>query len=181
MAPESLDAILHTKGLCLPAAVREWYILASRFEQDGLGVWIRARSLEACEGSIMVLTDTEGITEWGIRIADSGIEDPAVFSLDANLDGVEFPSFSGFVAAMIINDVLFGTGAHGDPVELDYEMVQHALTCLVASNCGDFFIDTPLESAEVVAFAYPGGGPVKGKARCPAGRALLERLRLQSG
>lgn len=160
--------------LNLPSAVREWYLLAANWNQGGMNVWIRPQALTPCEGMVWILADTGGVNLWGIRIADSDIDDPPVFV--AGVPNEVFQSFSQFVAAMIVNDVLFPRGA----VQLNRESARAELMCLVTSTVGDFFADAPLESATVVMFAYPGNGPVYGKARTPAGNALLQRLRLQT-
>jgi hypothetical protein len=178
MAPAELDVILRAKPLNLPAAVREWYLLAANWNQGGLNVWIRPGVLAACGGMVWVLGDTGGITHWGVRVADAGIADPPVFELDED-DEVAFPSFSRFVAAMIVNDVLFDYESE-EPVKLTRDSIRTDMTCFVSSRYGDFFADDPLESATVVIFAYPGDGPVYGKSRTPEGRLLLQRLHLKS-
>ena len=178
MAPEELDETLRAKRLSLPATVREWYLLAARWDQGGLNVWIRPSSLETYDGLIGILTDTEGINLWSVRVADHDIEDPPVVSEEGipnNSDA--FPSFSKFVAAMIVNDVLFAGQSTGEAPELDRDSARAALTRFVSSRSGDYFADAPLESATVVMFAYPNGGPVFGKSRTSAGHELLQRLR----
>ncbi len=177
MAPKELDNILRTKSLHLPTAVREWYVLAANWNQGGLGVWIHPRDLTACaeDGMVWILTDTEGITQWGVRVADLDAEDPPVYSLAAGMDESEFPNFTSFVGAMIVNDLLFADHRE-EPVELDPSSARAALHCLVSARCGDFYTDAPLESATVVMFLYPDGAPAYAKSRTPAGRALLEHL-----
>jgi hypothetical protein len=138
---------------------------------------IRPQALTVHDAMIELLTDEDGINSRGIRIADFGVEDPPVVFLDENPDQIVFPIFSGFVAAMIINDVLFFEEAGAEPIALDRDAARAALTCLVPSRVGDFFANAPLESATVVMFAYPGNGPALGKSRTPAGRNLLQRLR----
>jgi len=49
----------------------------------------------------------------------------------------------------------------------------------IAHGEGRYYADAPLEAATDVAYAYPHDGPVYGKARTPAGHALLQRLRLE--
>jgi hypothetical protein len=177
MAPKDLDLILRGKALNLPTAVREWYLLAANWNQGRLAVWIRAEELAACDGVVWILTDTQGITHWGVRVADLDIEDPPVVSREANIDIVS-PSFSKFVAAMIVNDALFDSEFEA-PVELVHGSARAEQMCLFSSCFGDFFADGLLESATVVMFAYPGHGPVYGKSRTSAGRELLMRLRRQ--
>jgi hypothetical protein len=41
---------------------------------------------------------------------------------------------------------------------------------------GDFMADGPLESASVVAFAYPSNGPILCRSRSDAGNALVRKL-----
>jgi hypothetical protein len=177
MPPKELDKILRAKSLNLPTAVREWYVLAANWNQGGIGVWIYPRDLAACDEDEMVwiLTDTEGITQWGVRVADLDAEDPPVYSLAAGTDEIEFPTFTSFVGAMIVNDLLFADNRE-EPVELDPDSARAALQCLVSARCGDFYADAPLESATVVMFIYPDGAAAYGKSRTPAGRALLEQL-----
>jgi hypothetical protein len=55
-----------------------------------------------------VLTDTDGINKIGRPGCGPGIDDP-VYDLDANPTEIDFPSFTSFVAAMIVNDVFFCT------------------------------------------------------------------------
>jgi hypothetical protein len=177
MAPEKLDEALRAKSLNLPAAVREWYLLAANWDHGGLSVWIRPQALTACDGMVCVCTDTQGINNWGIRVAHLGIEDPPTFSLEGDSNEIDFPNFTSFVAAMTVNDVLFDYEAEA-PVQLDPGSARADLTRLVSARCGDFYLDGSLASATVVAFAYPGNGPVFGKSREPEGHALLQRLRL---
>ena len=179
MDPEEFGEILRAKRLNLPAAVREWYLLAANWDQGGLNVWIRPQALTACDGMVWILTDTEGINHWGVRVAELDIEDPPVFSLETNPDEVDFPSFTMFVAAMIVGDVIFDYETEA-PVELNDDSACADLTCLVSARCGNLFADTALGSATVVVFAYPGNGPLFGKARTPTGRALLHRCRRQT-
>lgn len=177
MTPDELDLILRAKAMNLPTAVREWYVLAAKWDQEGMNVWIRPRELAVQDAMIGILTDTDGVNCWGVRIADLGIEDPPVVCLEENPDSIAFPSFSGFVAAMIINDVLFAEEATEELVGLNRDAALAALTCVTPSRVGDFFVDAPLESATIVMFAYPGNGPAYGKSRTQAGRELLQRLR----
>ncbi len=174
IAPDRLDVILRAKRLNLPAAVREWYQLTANWEQAGLNVWIRPEELSECSDFVGILTDTEEINLWGIRVGDFGIEDPPVVSDQAHCDAA-FPSFSAFVGAMIANDVIFDYESEA-PMELDPSSVRSDLVCLVASSCGDFLADAPFESATVLVFAYPENGPAFGISRTPSGRELLRRL-----
>lgn len=178
MSLGDLNVILRAKPLNLPAAVREWYLLAAKWTEGGLNVWIRPQELTACDGIVWILTDTEGINHWGVRVADLDIDDPPVVSYENNTD-IACPIFSMFVAAMIVNDVLFDYETEA-PVELNHDSARADRMCLVSSCCGDFFADGPLESATVVMFAYPGNGPVYGKSRTPVGCALLQQLRRQT-
>jgi hypothetical protein len=149
-------------------------VLARR--QGRLNVWLRPEELKAAGGMLGILTDTEGINLWGFRIEEIHIDDPPVVSINDNPHEIAFPRFSTFVAAMIVNDVLVDDRIES-PTELDSHFRRGDFTRLVASNCGEFFSDTPIETAAVVIFAYPGDGPVMGKSRMPAGRQILERLR----
>ena len=155
MLPRELDAILRAKTLNLPVAVCEWYLLAANWTPKGMNVWIHPRELMAYDGRVDVLHDKDGVNEWSIRIADLQQEDPPVVADDK----IASPSFSKFVAAMIINDVLFDYETE-EPVEL-----KRAAACvegmrIVASCFGDFVADGPLESAAVMLFAYPRNGPL---------------------
>jgi hypothetical protein len=177
MASDEFDKILRENRLTLPATVREWYLLAANWDQGGLNAWICPQALTISEGAICVLTDTQGVNYWGVRVADLGSEDPPVFVLEATPDEVAFPSFTSFVAGMIVNDVLFGHATE-KPVEVDPRSASANLVCLVSARYGDFYADTTLESATVVIFAYPGADPAFGKSRTPEGQGLLEQLRL---
>jgi hypothetical protein len=176
MAAEELDEILLGESLALPAAVREWYLLSARWSQGGLNVWISPRELVAADEMVCVLTDTDGINNWGVRAADHDIDDPPVYDLDANPTEIDFPSFTSLVATMIANDVIFHPAT--DPVELNPGVARAGLTCLVSTRHGDFYANAALDAAAVVAFTYPGNGPAFGKARTPVGHALLQRLQL---
>lgn len=178
MAWEDLNEILDAKSLNLPVAIREWYVLAANWDQGGLAVWIPPQELAASDGMVWILTDMEGITQWGIQVLDFEIEDPPVFSLEEGPSEFDFPSFTSFVAAMIASDVIFDYSTE-EPIELEPSSVRADLTCLVSGRCGDVYADAALDSATVVAFAYPRGGPAYGRSRTPAGHALLQRLRLQ--
>jgi hypothetical protein len=174
MAADSLDSVLPA-NLKLPAAVREWYILAANWNQGAMNVWVRPQELSAYDGVVWILTDTQGVNHWGVRVAELSTEDPPVVSREKSNEAVS-SSFSKFVAAMIVNDVLFDYETE-EPVELEHDAARADVMCLVSSCCGDFFADGPLDSAAVVMFAYPGDGPVYGKSRTPAGRALLQDMR----
>jgi len=176
MAAEELDEKLLRESLALPAAVREWYLLAARWSQGGLNVWISPQELATADEMVCVLTVTDGINNWGVRAADHDIDDPPVYDLDANPTEIDFPSFTLLVAAMIVNDVIFHPAT--DPVELNPGVARAGLTCLVSTRRGGFYADAALDTAAVVAFAYPGNGPAFGEARTPAGHALLQRFQL---
>jgi hypothetical protein len=179
MAADELDAILRQKALILPMAVRDWYLLAAHWDQGGLNVWHRPAELAWSEGVLWILTDREGINHWGVRFSDLNMEDPPVVSYEGDPpNGIDFPSFSKFVAAMIVNDFLFDYQTE-EPVDLEPNAAPEGMTCLVQARCGQFLIDGPLESATVVMFVYPKGSPVSGKSRTPGGRARLEKLRLR--
>lgn len=161
------------KPFNLPAAVREWYLLAANWNQGGLNVWYRPEELSVRDEMIAILTDTEGINLWGVCVADLGFEDPPVASEASN--DIEFPCFSMFVGAMIANDVL--VGCKEEPVDLNPDAARAALTCpLVSSGVGNFFADAPLEFATIMMFDYLGNGPALGKSRTPEGVAMLQRL-----
>jgi hypothetical protein len=89
------------------------------------------------------LTDTQGINRWGVRVADHGIEDPPVVNLEENPAEIDFPSFTSSVAAMIVNDVIYGSETE-DPVELDPGIGCAGLTCLVSTQYGDYYADAAL-------------------------------------
>jgi hypothetical protein len=178
MAADQLAMILRQKALILPAAVREWYLLAAHWNQGGLNVWNRPDEITSSEGVLWILTDREGINHWGVRVTDLNMEDPPVVSREGDPpNGLDFPDFSRFVAAMIVNDFLFDYETE-KPVELDRDAAGEGMTCLVSARCGQVLIDAPLESATIVMFAYPSG-PVYGKSRTAEGRARLEELRLR--
>ena len=177
MAADQLDVILREKALILPAAVREWYLLAAHWTQGGLNVWNRPDEIAASEGVVWILTDREGINHWGVRVTDLNMEAPPVVSYEGDPpNGLDFPDFSKFVAAMIVNDFLFDYETE-EPVELDRDAACEGMTCLVSARCGHYLIDAPLESATIVMFAYPKRGPVCGKSRTTEGRARLQELR----
>ena len=107
------------------------------------------------------------------------MEDPPVVSYEGDPpNGLDFPDFSRFVAAMIVNDFLFDYETE-EPVELNRDTAPEGMTCLVSARCGQFLMDAPLESATIVMFAYPKNGPVYGKSNTPAGQARLQQLRWQ--
>jgi hypothetical protein len=180
MLPAEFAEALQSVPLDLPAAVREWCLLAGNWRQGGANVWIRPHALTIRDGAVCVFTDTQGTVRWGIRVADLQIEDPHIISLDGDPNEIDFPTFTSFVAAMIVNDVIFFDDETGGSVELNPASVHIELTCLLSARCGAYYADAALESANVVAFAYPGNGPAFGKARVSAGSALLERLRLRT-
>jgi hypothetical protein len=176
MSAEELDEVLLREPLFLPAAVREWYLLAARWSQNGMNVWISPQKLAAEDGMVNILTDTHRVDRWGVRALDHDIEDPPVYDLDTNPTQTIFPSFTSLVAAMIVNDVIFGSDT--EPVELNPDVARGDLTCFVSSPYGDSYADAVLEAAAVVMFAYPGNGPAYGKARTQAGHTLLQRFQL---
>jgi hypothetical protein len=179
MAANELDVILREKALTLPAVVREWYLLAAHWDQGGLNVWKRPDEIAVSEEVVWILTDRQGINHWGVRISDLDIEDPPVVSYEGDPpNGLDFPNFSRFVAAMIVNDFIFDYETEG-PIELNRDAATEEMASLVSARCGQFLMDAPLESATIVVFLYPKNGPVCAKARTPTGRARLERLRLQ--
>lgn len=100
-----------------------------------------------------------------------------MFSREANPTEVDFPSFTSFVAAMLVNGVIFDYKV-GDPAKLDPGPARASLTRLVTARCGDYYADAPLEAARVVMFTYPRAGPAFGKARTPTGEELLRRFQL---
>jgi hypothetical protein len=177
MSAEELDEILRRESLALPAAVREWYLLAARWGQGGLNVWISPQKLAAEDGMVEVLTDPQAANRWGIRVADHDIDDPPVYDLDAKPTQIDFPSFTSLVAAMIVNDVIFGSDAD-EPMELNPGVARAGLTRFVSTRRGDFYADAALDVAAVVMFAYPENGPACGKARTHAGYTLLQRFQL---
>lgn len=175
IAPEELDAILRSNSITLPAVVREWYLLATKWNHDGESRWLPPEELMAHEQKMWISFDVHGVSRWGIRISDLGTNDPPVFS-DEDTKHLIFSSFSQFVAAMIMNDKLYSDVAE-DAVELNPDKVLTALTCVVQSTVGNFYADAPLDRATVIAFSYPRNGPAHGKSRTPDGHALLDQLR----
>lgn len=173
MSPAKLDAILNAKSLNLPLAVYEWFLLASRWTQNDANVWIAPQDLVAENGIVDVLHDKHGINAWSLRETDLQHEDPPVVSDNK----VASPTFSQFVAAMIINDLLFFDDETGPPVELKRASRNAMDMRPVASCCGDVMADGPLESATIVIYAYPNNGPLFGKARTLEGQTLLSRWR----
>lgn len=174
MSPVELDMILRAKHIHVPAAVREWNVLAANWKRDGVMVWTPPESLAVEDGELQVLSDTEGINSWRVRVTDFQIDDPPVVSIHDEPGQLAFPRFSQFVAAMIINEVIYGTSM--EAAELDPVAARVNLVCLVSSSSGDFYTDASLEIATVVAFCYPKGSAAHGKARNAAGRELLNRL-----
>ncbi len=174
MPPDDLDSLLRTKRLKLPRTVREWYVLAANWTHGVMNVWIHPRELAVCDGVVRVLADNGGVNLWGVRVADFQIEDPPVVA-DAEGGQVVSAAFTQFVAAMVINDVLFDYETE-EPLELRRRSACAEGMRLVSSCYGDFIADGPLESATIVMYAYPRRGPVLGKSRTPEGRALLRRL-----
>jgi hypothetical protein len=111
----------------------------------------------------------------GLRAAAPDIEDPPVYDLDANPTEIDFPSFTSLVAAMIVNDVISHPAT--EPVGLNPGVARAGLTCFAPTRHGDFHADAALDAATVVMYAY-ANGPAYGKARTPAGYALLQRFQL---
>jgi hypothetical protein len=179
MPAEELQATLSANHLSLPASVREWYLLAANWKQGALIDWIRPRELAACDGVIWLLTDPVGATHWGVRFDDLGKEDPPVVTMEKNNEVVS-PTFSEFVALMTVNDVVFDYAVEA-PVELNRHAARADKMRPVSACFGDLYADNSLESATVVMFAYPNGGPVYGKARTPEGRRFLRRFAKKAG
>jgi hypothetical protein len=90
------------------------------------------------------------------------------------------PSFSEFVALMIVNDVVFDYAVEA-PIELNLDATRADKMRPVSACFGDLYADNNLESATVVMFAYPNDGPVYGKARTPEGRRFLQRFAKKAG
>src|SRR5262245_27973716 len=67
MSAEELNQLLLRGSLALPAAVKEWYLLAARWShlQGALNVWIDPQELAVKDGMVEVLTDTIGTTTGG--------------------------------------------------------------------------------------------------------------------
>ena len=159
LQPGALDKYVdHTVGR-LPAAVREWYLLAGNWSSTDLSVWTPAARLEASEGMVFLVGD--GVNSWGVRVADLTNEDPPVYDLDASLEP-DFPAFSTFVASMIINAVIFDYEAE-EPIELSRAQAARDLHCFLSTRRGDFLTEGALEVTNFVAFAYPSDGPVCGR------------------
>jgi len=77
------------------------------------------------------------INHWGVRVADIDVEDPPVVSYEKKNEDVS-PSFSKFVAAMIVNDLLFDYETE-EPIELERDSIRADGMSYVSSCCGDFF------------------------------------------
>jgi hypothetical protein len=157
--------------------MREWYLLAGNWQPGGLNVWGAPDSLEVVDQTIEVLTDPYGVTSWRVRCGRLRLDDPPV-ECDDEFDGAAFSCFTDFVAAMAVNDALFGDPTIDDPVESNPREARRSLVRAVASRVGDFYADAPLESAAVVMFDHLGDGPTVGRARTASGRQLLDRLRI---
>jgi len=67
MSAEELNQLLLRGSLALPAAVKEWYLLAARWShlQGAWNVWIDPQELAVKDGMVEVLTDTIGNNNWG--------------------------------------------------------------------------------------------------------------------
>ena len=74
-----------------------------------MNVWIGPQELAAEAGMVEVLTDTQGVNRWefGLRITTSRIRLSTIWT--SNPTQIDFPSLTSLVAAMIVNDVAFGT------------------------------------------------------------------------
>jgi hypothetical protein len=174
MPSKELDATLSANRLSLPTSVREWYLLAANWKQVGLNVWIRPHELTAYDGVVWILTDTHGVTHWGVRVVDLSKEDPPVVTMEKNNEVVS-PNFSEFVAFMTVNDVVFDYAVE-EPIELNHDATRTDMMRPISACFGDLYADNNLESAAVVMFAYPNDGPVYGKARTSEGRRFLQGL-----
>lgn len=174
MHPSQLDSILETKGMHLPTAVREWYLLSANRPQDGLIVWILPKNFAAGDGVLWLLTDPDGINDWGIRIADLANDDPPVVTGKGN-PHIACSAFTQFVATTIACNAIFDCGVDG-PVELRPDAIHDASMLHIASCFGDVFVDGSLESATIVMFAYPANEGVFARSRTTWGRERLEKL-----
>jgi hypothetical protein len=174
--PEELDGVLQAARLTLPAAVREWYLLAGRWKQGGLNVWIPPRELAVHDGALGILTDPEGVNLWGVLVKDT-VDDPPAYCLERDPIQLDFPNFSKLVTAMVANDVIFDYSDRG-PKDLNRTATLGALTRFASMGSGgEYLADRDMSTATVVCYCYPKGGPVCGRSRTPAGLELLERLR----
>ena len=174
MSAEEPDEILLRESLALPAAIREWYLLAARWSQGALNVWIGPQELAAEDGMVEVLTDTQGANRWGVRAADHDIEDPAVYDLDTKPTQIDFQSFTSLVAAMIVNDVIFSSDTDG-PVELNPGVARAGLTCFVSIAVGTC---TPTRFSTLRPSSC---SPTPGMARRTAKRELPQGIHCFSG
>jgi hypothetical protein len=161
--------------LLLPPAVREWCLLAARFDQDSLTTWIEPEEFAMHEGTMTVLRDRYFTMFWYIRELDFGCEDPPVFCSEGPTLP-NFAHFSEFVTAMVLNGVLCPE-ERTESIDLSRERARAKLNCLIASSNGELLADGSLETATVIAFAYPADGPVLAASRTQAGRTLIESLR----
>jgi hypothetical protein len=171
MSNAQLQLMLSQHSFAIPSAVREWYQLSAKWDSHGQNVWIPARELSVVDDTLPLLTDRDGTSTWGIMAQDLQAADPPVVTLEPFGETMS-PSFTLFVLEMVVNSVIFDWGKD-DPVELSSSS---GLTCFASTPFGDFMADGPLESASVVAFAYPSNGPILCRSRSDAGNSLVRKL-----
>ncbi|WP_345322615.1 hypothetical protein [Novipirellula rosea] len=171
MSEAELHLILSRHSFAIPSAVCEWYQLSSKWDSHGQNLWIPAQELSVVNDALLLLTDEDGISNWGVMSQDLRIDDPPVVPLEPLGETMSL-SFSMFVLEMVVNDVIFDNNKD-DPAELS---ATSGLSCFASTPVGDFMADGPLESASVIAFAYPSNGPILSRSRSEAGNSLIRNL-----
>jgi hypothetical protein len=117
---EKLQAAEKRLKLSLPAALREWYLLAGRrrdlVRKGRPGVFLATPGqLRKVEGGLIVYEEGDGVVQWGIRLKDIEMPDPPVCMDNsepfcralAHQEWIpENPTFSEFALQMLVMETL---------------------------------------------------------------------------
>lgn len=89
-------------GFSLPAAVREYYLMAGRLDEINAAHnrLFALDELRVADGHLWFMEENQAVVHWGLRVKAMVDDDPIVFQR-ANVDGTrwfsERKSFSGFL------------------------------------------------------------------------------------
>ena len=102
---DELDSAELRLGVSLPAALREWYALSGRRKD----IWSRQdhflspAEFQAKDDHFVFLIENQAVVEWGIRLEDLRLDDPAVYVTSVDNPNTWFKendSFSDFTLQM---------------------------------------------------------------------------------